>query len=526
MRTALRLIGSGVAVYGAAIAAGRFRRVGYLDEKPLASFEKDAELINWSSTHELSTKSLYQPESTEELVNTLKKCQEDGLRIRPMGSGLSPNGIGFDQEGTVSMGLLDKILSVNKEKKTVRVQAGVKVSQLVEVLRAYNLTLQNYASIAEQQIGGFVQVGAHGTGMGIPPVDMQVLSMKILTPGLGMIELNEEKNPILFKLARVALGSLGVMVEATIQCVDAHLLKEHTFVSTAEEIRANHDKWLRSHQHLRYMWIPYSESVIVVWSDPAGADEAVGESTLFSEEEALAAPRALLRSAYPEIEEDQLKEMSFTQIRDELIHHKPLDADHIREVNQAEAEYWKKKEGVRVDWSDRILGFDCGGQQWVSEVAFPCGSKERPSTSDLDFIDDVKKIIEEEKIPAPAPIEQRWTSASSSYLSPVWSNDLESIFSWVGIIMYLPPAGEAGDQEREKITEAFQGYQRKLETELWERYGAFEHWAKIEATSPLLQQKRERIHKRIPMAMYESTKKLLDPQHILSNDAIDAILSN
>mmetsp|Transcript_5477 Transcript_5477/g.23253 ORF Transcript_5477/g.23253 Transcript_5477/m.23253 type:complete len:299 (+) Transcript_5477:494-1390(+) len=298
------------------------------------------------------------------------------------------------------------------------------------------------------------------------------------------------------------------------------------------------------------MWIPYSESVIVVWSDPAEADEAVGESTVFSEEEALAAPRAMLRSARPEIEDEQLKELSFTQIRDELIHLKPLDAEHIRKVNHAEAEYWRKKEGMRVDWSDKILGFDCGGQQWVSEVsilgfgkaseedsnlssrsrfvqvAFPCGSKEKPSTSDLDFIDDVKKIIEEEKIPAPAPIEQRWTSASSSYLSPVWSSDMESVFSWVGIIMYLPPAGEEGDEERERITEAFQGYQQQLETNLWERYGAFEHWAKIEATSPLLQQKKERIQRRIPMEMYESTKKLLDPQHILSNDAIDTILSN
>uniref|UniRef100_A0A7S3A6Q9 FAD-binding PCMH-type domain-containing protein n=1 Tax=Rhodosorus marinus TaxID=101924 RepID=A0A7S3A6Q9_9RHOD len=109
MRTVLRLVGPVVAVSGAAIAAGRFRRVGYMDEKPFASLEKDAELINWSSTHELTTKSLYQPESTEELVNTLKKCQEDGLRIRPMGSGLSPNGIGFDQEGTVGMGLLDNV---------------------------------------------------------------------------------------------------------------------------------------------------------------------------------------------------------------------------------------------------------------------------------------------------------------------------------------------------------------------------------------------------------------------------------
>lgn len=30
--------------------------------------------------------------------------------------------------------------------------------------------------------------------------------------------------------------------------------------------------------------------------------------------------------------------------------------------------------GQRLGYADQILGFDCGGQQWVLEVAFPIGS--------------------------------------------------------------------------------------------------------------------------------------------------------
>jgi hypothetical protein len=41
---------------------------------------------------------------------------------------------------------------------------------------------------------------------------------------------------------------------------------------------------------------------------------------------------------------------------------------------QAEAEYWRRSEGYRTGWSDQLLGFDCGGQQWVLEVAFPTGT--------------------------------------------------------------------------------------------------------------------------------------------------------
>ena len=110
-----------------------------------------------------------------------------------------------------------------------------------------------------------------------------------------------------------------------------------------------------------------------------------------------------------------------------------LNVDHVKKVNAAEAEFWKRSHGTRVDWSDQILGFDCGGQQHVLEVAFPCGTLEEmdekatmsanvgvpPSLrKDLCFMRDLRKMIEENNIPAHAPIEQRWTSGSSSIMSP------------------------------------------------------------------------------------------------------------
>lgn len=46
----------------------------------------------------------------------------------------------------------------------VRVQAGCRVQQVADALKPYGLTLQNYASIREQQIGGFTQVGVASVG--------------------------------------------------------------------------------------------------------------------------------------------------------------------------------------------------------------------------------------------------------------------------------------------------------------------------------------------------------------------------
>jgi L-galactono-1,4-lactone dehydrogenase len=80
-------------------------------------------------------------------------------------------------------------------------------------------------------------VGAAETGTKLPPIDEQVISMKIVTPAKGTIEVSKEKNPELFYLARCGLGALGVVVEVTLQCVERHELVAHTFLSDANEIK-------------------------------------------------------------------------------------------------------------------------------------------------------------------------------------------------------------------------------------------------------------------------------------------------
>ena len=132
-----------------------------------------------------------------------------------------------------------------------------------------------------------------------------------------------------------------------------------------------------------------------------------------------------------ESNDPEIDTLSFTELRDRLLSLDPLDKDHVMKVNKAEAEYWKKSEGYRMGWSDEILGFDCGGQQWVSENCFPTGTVAKPSMKDLDYIEKLLQLIEKEDIPAPAPIEQRWTAHSKSPMSPASSSEEDDVFSWV-----------------------------------------------------------------------------------------------
>ncbi|MCO5581804.1 hypothetical protein L7F22_035693 [Adiantum nelumboides] len=127
-------------------------------EKPPALREDEHVVTNWSGTHEVKTNVYIQPESLEELEIAVNLANEQKQKLRPVGSGLSPNGIALCKGGMVNLALMDKILDIDVNTKLVTVQAGARVEQVVEALRPHGLTLQNFASIKQQQIGGFTQV--------------------------------------------------------------------------------------------------------------------------------------------------------------------------------------------------------------------------------------------------------------------------------------------------------------------------------------------------------------------------------
>ena len=509
-------------------------------------------LLNWSGTHkiELPNDVYHQPESTEELQSIVEKCYKSKTPIRPLGSALSPNGIGFHSSGMVSLAYLDDIIEIDKENMIVTVQAGARVSQVIEALRPHNLTLPNLASIAEQQMGGFVQVGAHGTGALIPPVDEFVTKIKIISPSLGPLTLEknaqDEFKSSLFPLAKVGLGCLGVVSEITMQCIPAHNLVEHTYVLTRSEAKKQINTLLKKHKHIRYMWIPYEDTVVVVTNDPEDVVKSNQPSLLseatrqskFTKEEEIAAKKIQYKpltdllselTSHPNYKgekysEEMISGMGFGEMRDALLAIDPLNPNHVKVCNAAEANFWKNSEGVQIKPSDQLLQFDCGGQQWVSEVCFPTGTYETNNNNDMVFMENLLKGIEENQIAAHSPIEQRWTASSSSSMSPAYGPS-KGLHCWVGIIMYLPSDQE---KQRKDITDTFKGQYCDLLREVGKNVNATSHWAKLEMpkSEEELNQLQTFMKQRFPVEKFNAARKLLDDENLLANDLLNAVFGS
>uniref|UniRef100_A0A7S2IF32 FAD-binding PCMH-type domain-containing protein n=1 Tax=Haptolina brevifila TaxID=156173 RepID=A0A7S2IF32_9EUKA len=526
LRRLARPVGGLAVSAAAAVASTAHAQHAPVPASLASECETDVTVENWSSTHSASPVAYFQPDGEAAIERIISAMHEAGSRIRVVGSKLSPNAIGFSDEAMLDMAQCDAVLSVDATSMQATVQAGARVSDVVEALRPHGLTLRNYASIAEQQIGGFLQVGAHGTGASVPPVDEQVIRMVLHTPALGRLELSAWKTPRLFYLAKVGLGWLGVVSEVTIQCVPAHRLLQHTYVETREGIAKTHLENLK-HQHMRYMWIPNTDTVVVVTCDPIKEDVPIPECKPIDEFAATAPLRNLLLRASKErsqpVSARDAAQMNFAQLRDALLKLAPLDKEHVIRVNRAEAEFWHSAQGYRLDWSDKLLGFECGGQQWVSEVAFPCGTLQNPDGRDLSYMSDLLALIEESDLPTPAPIEQRWTRSSRALMSPAYSHKPDDIFSWVGIIMYLPTQEAT---ERDAITKRFWEYNALCRKHLWPMYGAHQHWAKIEIPDREedLRRIRMRLADRFAVEALVDAKRRLDPKGILGNTLVDTLL--
>ena len=66
----------------------------------------------------------------QELERIVRQADERGQRIRPLGSGLSPNGIALCEQGMVNLALMDRVLHVDEKTGRVTVQAGARVQQV------------------------------------------------------------------------------------------------------------------------------------------------------------------------------------------------------------------------------------------------------------------------------------------------------------------------------------------------------------------------------------------------------------
>jgi len=117
----------------------------------------------------------------------------------------------------LDMRRLNRVLAFSPEHKTIRVQAGIRWCDIQKFVDPHGLAIQIMQTYANFTVGGSLSVNVHGRYIGLGPLVLSVLSIRIALVGGELVDATPEINSELFYACIGGYGALGVIVEAELR---------------------------------------------------------------------------------------------------------------------------------------------------------------------------------------------------------------------------------------------------------------------------------------------------------------------
>lgn len=239
--------------------------------RPWHNFEKT--VIN-------NYKYLAKPRDTEEVVQVVKWAANQGLQVRPIGSGHSWSQATQTRDLLLATDKMNKLIKIEKstdpmKPSLVTVQGGMKLKEISKALKKEGLTFSNLGSIQYQSIAGVISTNTHGTGVKKTGFAGIVESF-VLVDGRGQIHnVSRESDPDLFYSVCGGIGMLGVITEVTVRVTNSFNIEVVTRKFEISDLIAEYTKadgtkttklqeMLDENEWLQTMTIARTNMIIVV----------------------------------------------------------------------------------------------------------------------------------------------------------------------------------------------------------------------------------------------------------------------
>ena len=210
-----------------------------------------------------------EPHCLEDLRRCVQEAVAKEQKVRVMGNGYSISDIGCTNGLLLNLKKMHTILSIDKEKREVRVEAGILLAELNEKLAEEGLALPNQPAIDAISLGGALSTGVHGTG-NTGSLSSFVKEIELLSADGTIRKLSPDSDPEAFYAASVGLGSLGVIYAVTLRCEPLFYLTVSSQNSTIEEVLKNY-KTSKNRDFLQFLWNGENGQVVVqTWDKTRG----------------------------------------------------------------------------------------------------------------------------------------------------------------------------------------------------------------------------------------------------------------
>ena len=224
---------------------------------------------NWARTAAATPQRVVYPADLDELVATVRS-----------GGGRRPAGAGGRAAGTLSppwrvtdgvhlhldrLNAFERVAPQADGTTHVTVGAGIRLGALNAELAAHGLGMRNLGDIDKQSIAGAISTGTHGTGARLGGLATQVVGARIVTAKGDVLETSPTSNPELFELARLGLGSVGVLSAVTLEVVPAFRLEaveEPWPLDRVLERLDGPDGLVEGNDHFEFYWFPHTRRAL------------------------------------------------------------------------------------------------------------------------------------------------------------------------------------------------------------------------------------------------------------------------
>jgi L-gulono-1,4-lactone dehydrogenase len=427
---------------------------------------------NWDGTLECRPERFYRPESEEEVLEIVREAGDAGGTVRTFGAGHSWSPLVVTDDILINLDKLDRIVSIDTEHQRVTVQAGIRLKELNRILPKHDLGMRNLGSIGEQSIAGAISTATHGTGLQLGALHTQIVGMNLVTGSGQLLSISEDGDPELLAAARVGLGALGIITQATIQCVPYYNLERKAQPLPFDEVLDRIDDLVNDNDRVRLYWFPYTDVI---------------QMATMNRTDRPPTPRNRFKEWFTDVVvKRELMEL-LVETGYDLYQLPGLDVhiDVVDDINRFSAKVgWVREELVAP--YDYVLNIPMPPEHSESEYAVPV---ERAA----EAVRLTRRIIQENDYHVNFPVEVRFVAADEAMLSPAYRRDV----CYVGAYTF-------GEEFARPFFDRFEREMKQL--------GGRPHWGKRLALS------REEARRLYPMYdRFNEIRKELDPKGVFAN---------
>ena len=222
---------------------------------------------NWAGDQRCVPTRIERPRDRGDLIESVKRAADQGLTVRAVGSGHSFTDAACTGGVLFEMGRLDRVLDVQRDAGLVKVEAGIGLRALSELIWGHGLALENLGDIDKQTISGAVATGTHGTGSRFRNLSSQIEAVELVLPDGTLLEVSPTSEPDLLPAVRVGLGALGVIASVTLRAFPAFTIRRTDTPLPLSETLERLQDLADGSDHFEFYVFPHTEVALMRQSE-------------------------------------------------------------------------------------------------------------------------------------------------------------------------------------------------------------------------------------------------------------------